>query len=301
LGGAVDILDPSVLLGNWLGFINGLIIFTGIFSIPFLLFDFPDGQFQPRRLVKPVLWLCIIGSMAIILSMAFEPYLPGISWFIPLNVYSILILTGIIGQIYRYRRISTPAQRQQTKWILFSILINLLWLIFLTIRIADSLRFTAASIYGLFELHLSLIIVALIPISMAISVLRYRLYDIDVIIHRTLIYGALTAALALIFFSGMTLLQGIFGRISGTDESPVAIVLSTLAIVGISSPLRRRIQDFIDRRFYRQKYNAEQALADFAATARDETDLEALTGKLVEVVSQTMQPEQISLWLKRNN
>jgi hypothetical protein len=210
-----------------------------------------------------------------------------------------LLLTGIIGQVYRYARISTPAQRQQTKWILFSMLVNLLWAAFLAVRVADSLRFTAASIYGLFELHISLVIVALIPVSMAISVLRYRLWDIDVIIRKTLVYGALTAALALVFFSGVTFLQGVFGRISGTGESPVAIVLSTVAIVALSSPLRRRIQDFIDRRFYRRKYDAEQALADFAATARNETDLEALTEKLVEVVSQTMQPDQVSLWLAK--
>jgi hypothetical protein len=140
----------------------------------------------------------------------------------------------------------------------------------------------------------------LIPITVGFAVLRYRLYDIDLIIRKTLVYGALSATLGLVFFGGVALLQRVFGGITGTEDSPVAIVISTLMIAALFSPLRRRIQDFIDRRFYRQKYNAEQALADFTATARNETDLDALSSKLVEVVSQTMQPERVTVWLAKS-
>jgi hypothetical protein len=137
------------------------------------------------------------------------------------------------------------------------------------------------------------------PISIGIAIVRYRLYEIDTLINRTLVYGSLTVMLGLVYFGGVTATQAILRTFTGQEEQPqLAIVVSTLVIAALFNPLRHRIQAFIDRRFYRGKYDAAKTLEAFSAKLRDETDLDALSGDLVGVVRETMQPAHVSLWLR---
>jgi hypothetical protein len=137
----------------------------------------------------------------------------------------------------------------------------------------------------------------LAPLGIGFAVLRYRLWDIDIIIRKTVQYGVLTGLLGLIYYGSILLLQGLFTRVTG-EESAVALVLSTLLIAALFTPSRRRIQEFIDGRFFRKKYNAQQVLDDFARTAQDEVDMEALQAELLRVVQETMQPESLAVWIK---
>jgi len=292
--GFSSLLLTQSLAPPWINRLNDFlaeIVWPTFFVFIYL---FPNGKFVPpfTRYLAVLPYLFFLSSLI----------LPSGSLINSIGTGAILLYAagGLISQVYRYRRVSTPEERQQTKWVVFALGIFLVSLISSQAKVPSLVEGSSGRFWNEFLGNgiLSYLIPALIPVSIGISILRYRLWDIDVIIRKTLVYGSLSVTLALVLFGGVTLLQKVFGRITGTQASPIAIVLSTLAIAALFSPVRRRIQDFIDRRFYRRKYNAEQALADFAATARDETDLEALTDKLVEVVSQTMQPEHASLWLK---
>ena len=214
---------------------------------------------------------------------------PLVPWLISLGT---ITLMGTVSLFVRYRRAAT-VERQQIKWLLFACGLFAIFYVSPSFSREEQSNFS-----DVMNTLLFLLAMPMIPVAIGIAILRYRLWDIDVIIRKTLVYAALTATLALVFFGGVALPQGVVGRITGTDDSPVAIVISTLLIAALFTPLRRRIQDFIDQRFYRQKYNAEQALDEFAEVTRSETNLEALTGKLVEVVNQTMQPDQVSVWLR---
>jgi hypothetical protein len=212
-----------------------------------------------------------------------------------------LLGTLIFAQTYRYLRVSDRSERQQTKWVVFGFSAAII--LWVGIVLADEvvLFFTQAGdlgvLYTLVSRPAMQLASLLVPLSIGVAIVRYSLWDIDIIINRTLVYGALTTLLGLIYFGGVTLLQGVFRTLTGQGDT-LAIVASTLVIAALFTPLRRRIQSFIDRRFYRRKYDAAKTLAAFNARLRDETDLNALSAALVEVTQVTMQPEHASLWLR---
>ena len=150
-----------------------------------------------------------------------------------------------------------------------------------------------------FLLYVTNLSFAGVPVAIGFAILRYRLYTVDFLINRTLVYGSLTVMLAAVYFGGVVATQAIFRVFTGQEEQPqLAVVVSTLVIAALFNPLRRRIQGFIDRRFYRSKYDAAKTLEAFSAKLRDETDLDALSEDLVQVVRETMQPTHVSLWLR---
>jgi hypothetical protein len=150
-----------------------------------------------------------------------------------------------------------------------------------------------------YSIYVAVFAALIVPVFTYIAILKYRLYNIDILINRTLVYGSLTATLIALYFGGIVLLQTLFVAPTG-QQSTLAVVASTLLIAALFTPLRRRIQSFIDRRFYRRKYDARKTLEAFSAQLRDETDLEALNNDLIGVVRETMQPEHVSLWLRPN-
>ncbi len=211
------------------------------------------------------------------------------------------VFSALGSQIYRYFWRADAVQRQQTKWITASVVVILATF---GLIIPGAFDLPIGPDYGtlLIQATIKLLILntafLLFPIAIAISILRYRLWDIDVLIRRTLQYSLLSGVLALTYFGLIIVLQNAFTAITRQRQNDFVTVVSTLAIAALFNPVRRRVQDAIDRRFYRKKYDAAKTLAAFAATCRDETDLDKLTASLVEVVQETMQPEHVSLWLK---
>jgi hypothetical protein len=250
---------------------------------------FPDGRFVP-------LWTRWLILLSIPLTVAILYLPPLYSW----ALLVMIVLGAMYGQIYRYRHVSVPTQRQQTKWVLFGFLLWLVLTGILGVPYSIEMSLPVGNPLPWWTLVGSAgwwVALTIVPLSLSIGVLRYRLYDIDIIINRTLVYGSLTATLVALYFGGIVVLQRVFVLLTG-QQSTLAVVASTLLIAALFTPLRRRIQGFIDRRFYRRKYDARKTLEAFSIKLRDETDLEALNNDLVGVVRETMQPAHVSVWLR---
>jgi len=209
------------------------------------------------------------------------------------QVLMLILIAGAVASLLVRRLYARGVERQQTKWFTYTSAVAASGAI-LQYIISEPLELMWLGWAG----HaLVLMGLAGMPISMGIAILRYRLYEIDIIINRTLVYGSLTATLVVIYFGLIVLLQRLFVLLTG-EQSTLAVVASTLLIAALFTPLRRRIQSFIDRRFYRRKYDARKTLEAFSTKLRDETDLDAVSDDLVGVVRETMQPAHISLWLR---
>jgi hypothetical protein len=287
----------------------------------FLVLLFPDGRLLSRRW-RVVAGLAVVAVVFWVLSKAFLPgqlvETPGIGIANPFGIEAareVLVLLGAVGSsllplcfvasagsmIVRFRR-SRGMERQQLKW--FAGAAALLAVTFAATAVSSFIVGalpgpSAPSLALKVAQDITIITFAGLPIAAGIAILRYRLYDIDLLINRTLVYGSLTAVLATVYFGGVAAAQATFQALTGQEEQPqLAIVVSTLVIAALFNPLRRRIQSFIDRRFYRRKYDARKTLEAFSAKLRDETDLDALSNDLVGVVKETMQPAHVSLWLR---
>ena len=283
----------------------------------YVLLLFPDGRLPSRRW-RPLAWLS--GAVILLLSLGVmlapgrlsnlagvrKPFgIEGADW-LTIGAYAVLpllplcMLASALSLVLRYRR-SGGEERQQIKWIAFAAsVVVVLYAIamFVSFVFPEESWTTAGSVWWLNLLTYTVLgSFTIVPIAVGIAVLRYRLYEIDIIINRALVYGSLTATLVALYLGGIVVLQRFFVFLTG-QQSTLAVVASTLLIAALFTPFRRRIQSFIDRRFYRRKYDARKTLETFSSKLRDETDLDALGKELVGVVRETMQPAHASLWLR---
>ena len=291
LQGTLALLSPAwfVLIGTLdvLGQTGFLIFF----------FLFPSGRFVPRWTRWIALLVVLYWIYTIFLS---NNLYSQSSWS---NLVFFALLFCVVGaQVYRYRRVSTFRERQQTRWVVFGFSIGIVGFV-LFLGLGNAFLPPALLQSGVAATLVAGTIIygflLLVPISIAMAILRSRLWDIDTIINRTLVYGTLTVMLALVYFGLVIGLQSLVHLFTGqVSQSPVVIVASTLAIAALFQPLHRRIQQVIDRRFYRRKYDAAKTLEAFSATLRSEVDLSQLSEHLITVVQETMQPTHVSLWLR---
>ena len=275
-----------------------LLALIGTVALYIFYLLFPNGRFVPRW----TRWAAVLFAAHEVFYWLFPKSIFNIARSFPLLDFAVLTTFACIAigsQMYRYRYVSSPAEHQQTKWVVFGLVSAGLGAIVFELSIPGSPL-------GQFSPLLALALEAglfgsllLIPLSIGVAIVHDRLWDIDIVIRRTLVYGILTASLALVYFGGVAVAQVVFHAFTGQEQQPqLAVVVSTLAIAALFNPLRGRIKSFIDKRFYRRKYDARKTLEAFSATLNQETDLDALSDDLVSVVRVTMQPTHVSLWLR---
>jgi hypothetical protein len=294
------VLTPSAIEGMYptlQATLGSTLTYVGYMTWMLFFYLFPSGRFVPRWTRWLALcWVLFSGSWL------FAPIVGPPSWPPLLFNGAILVLWGSfpVAQLYRYARVSDTTQRQQTKWVVFGVAVAVAGVLTTIFTVGAAVDLPPEKVGPkMLSMLLMDAFVLLVPLSIGVAVLRSRLFDVDVVINRTLVYGALTATLALTYFGGVATTQAIFRALTGQEHQPqLAIVVSTLVIAALFNPLRLRIQGFIDRRFYRSKYDARKTLEAFSAKLRDETDLDALNAELVGVVRETMQPAHVSLWLR---
>jgi hypothetical protein len=201
-------------------------------------------------------------------------------------------LPATASMVLRFHR-ARGDERQQLKWVAYGAGVLVMSQVFTVGSDVTGVRLSSTSSQLIDTIGL-----VAVPVVVSIAILRHRLYDIDLIIHRTLVYGGLTALLALVYLGGVVGVGGLVRGLTGQERNNLVVAASTLAVAGLFRPARSRIQRFIDRRFYRSKYDAQQTLADFSAKMRDEIDLDSLTSEMTAVVRDTVQPTHVSLWLR---
>jgi hypothetical protein len=302
---------PGAMYMAW--FSDKLLWLPGLFlGSALLVLLFPNGRLLSRSW-RAVVWLAVGGSTITALLFAtspgrISPYRISNPFGIEGTLRSILHVLGMLAMatvlvccvlavisVFVRLQSAEGEERQQIKWFAYAAAV-LLSTFFLGLPLAAVIA--AIGLGWVAPIPLVIGILA-IPAAVGVAMLRYRLYDIDVIINRTLVYGVLTTFLALIYFGGVAVTEAIFRALTGQEKQPqLAVVVATLVIAALFNPLRRRIQAFIDRRFYRRKYDARKTLESFSAKLRDETDLDAVSDDLVGVVRETMQPAHVSLWLR---
>jgi hypothetical protein len=292
-GGAAFTGTMQYLVGDYpsLWWPINLLEYVGqmLFNVFFL--TFPDGRFVPR-------WTRWIAVMWAVL---FVPYvfLGGTSLDILSSpLFIVYVASLVFAQVYRYAKVSNPVERQQTKWVVFGFA-TAFGGFAATVVIGDVVPGVRQyeAIAQIISGVLIYAFILLIPISISVAVLRSRLYDIDVVINRTLVYTILTTVLGLLYFGSIALLQAVLLALTG-QGAQLAVVASTLLVAALFNPARHRTQSLVDRRFYRGKYDAERVLAAFSGRLRDETNLDRLNENLLDVVRETVQPEHASLWLR---